>query len=324
MGCKKVSVVVPTFNRRETLKDTLNSLFNQTYPKDQYEIIICDDVRSKDGTEEMVQELMKTSPCELKYLKVRRNGPAAARNVGIENARGEIIGFTDDDCIASPKWIENAIPLFADETISGVQGCTVPLKPSLNRNKLFWKKRTNEITEQDDWYATCNIFYRKKSLTEIGGFDPRFFPGEDSDLAWSLLDKGHKIIFSRNVLVSHETIYISLLHYLKTLKKLEIFALFVKKHPTFRKKMILGFISTKKNLYPIFILLIIPSYLIGISISYALLGAIISYLWARVIVDYNIKMYPLRTLAFIKYFLIDSISLFYTLVGGFRYKCFVI
>jgi len=58
----KVSIVIPTFNRKESLKKTLESLFNQTYPKDKYEIIVCDDNKSTDGTEGMVKELMKNSP----------------------------------------------------------------------------------------------------------------------------------------------------------------------------------------------------------------------------------------------------------------------
>jgi len=62
-------------------------------------------------------------------VKSKYKGPAAARNVGIENADGEIIGFTDDDCVASPNWIENAVPFFDNETITGVQGCTLPLPP---------------------------------------------------------------------------------------------------------------------------------------------------------------------------------------------------
>jgi len=97
------------------------------------------------------------------------------------------------------------------------------------KNKIFWKEHTNKITEQDDCYATCNIFYRKKALIEVGGFDHRFFPWEDTDLAWSLLEKGYKIVFSKDMLVYHETNYISFPKYLKKLKKhQELFALFVK------------------------------------------------------------------------------------------------
>ena len=325
----KVSIVIPTYNRKESLKKALESLFNQTYPKAKYEIVICDD-KSTDETENMVKELMKVSPSVLRYFKSKSKykGPASAKNVGIENARGEILGFIDDDCIVSPDWIENAIPFFDDKTISGVQGCTLPLSPHSRKNRLFWMKHTNEITEPNDWYATCNIFYRKKALLEIGCFDPRFPKAylEDADLAWGLLDRGYEIIFSKNPLVYHETKYISLLKYLKLLKKRESFALFIRKHPAFRGKLVLRFIASKTNLYPIFILFAAFSYIIGSNIFFNIfmVAAIILYLWTRVITDSDIKMYPLRILAFIRYFLIDFISLYYTLKGVVRYKCFVI
>jgi len=279
----------------------------------------------------MVKELMNVSPCELRYFKVKSKykGPAPARNVGIENARGEIIGFTDDDCIVSPNWIENAIPFFNDKTISGVQGSTLLSQPYSKsiKNKLFWVRHTVEATEPNDWYATCNIFYRKKVLLEIGGFDPRFsMAREDVDLAWGLLDRGYKIIFSKNPLVYHEVRYISLLKYLKSLKQHESLALFIRKHPAFREKLVLRFIALKTNLYPIFILLATFSYVIGSMIFFNIfiVAAILLYLWARVITDTNIKMYPLRILAFIRYLLIDFISLYYTVKGVVRYKCFVI
>jgi glycosyltransferase involved in cell wall biosynthesis len=329
MDSIKVSIVIPTYNRKESLRKTLESLFNQTYPKDNYEILVCDDYKSTDGTENMMKELMNVSSCELRYFKVKSKykGPGPARNVGIENARGEIIGFTDDDCIVSPNWIENAIPFFDDKTISGIQGCVLPLSPHSIRNKLFWVRQIIEVTEPNDWYGTCNMFYRKKPLLEIGGFDPRFtIAREDVDLAWGLLDRGYKIFFSKNPLVYHEIRYISLLKYLKSLKQHESLALFIRKHPKYRKKLVLRFIALKTNSYAIFILLATFSYVIGYRMFFNILivAAIILYLWARVITDFNIKMYPLRILAFIRYFLIDFISLYYTVKGVIRYKCFVI
>ena len=326
----RVSIVIPTYNREDSLKKALKSLFNQTYPKDKYEIIVCDD-KSTDGTEKMVKELMKVSSSELKYFKVKSKskGPGPARNVGIENARGKIIGFIDDDCIiVSPDWIENAIPFFDDKTICGVQGCVLPLPPHSIKNRLFWMKHYNEITEPNDWYATCNIFYRKEALVEIGGFDPRFSKAflEDADLGLRIKDMGYKIIFSKKPLVYHMTDYRSLLQYLKSLKKHESLALFIRKHPVFREKLVLRFIAVKSNLYPIFILLAASSYVLGSILFFYifLIVAILLYLWARVITDSNIKMYPLRILGFIKYFPIDFTSLYHTLKGVVRYKCLVL
>ena len=103
-----VSVVIPTYNRKDMLKECLESLFNQTYPKERYEIIVVND-GSTDGTEEVLNEYAKKAPCAFKWFTQQNKGPCVARNLGVKNARGEIICFIDDDCVAEKKWIENLI-----------------------------------------------------------------------------------------------------------------------------------------------------------------------------------------------------------------------
>jgi glycosyltransferase involved in cell wall biosynthesis len=214
MSSKKVSIVIPTFNRKELLKETLKSRSNQTYPKDKYEIIVCDDNRSTDGTDEMIKELTKVSPCELRYFKVKSKykGPAYARNIGIENARGEIIGFTDDDCVASPTWIEQAVPYFEDRRIGAVQGCVLAHVYKANKlEKMFKVDIGITHTEDTGHYVTANMFYRKKVIIEAGCFDPELVRGEDTDLAYKVKGRGYEIPFCENVIVYHAVKYHQLL-----------------------------------------------------------------------------------------------------------------
>jgi glycosyltransferase involved in cell wall biosynthesis len=105
--------VIPTHNRSSSLKETLESLFAQTYPANKYEILVCDD-NSSDNTEEVVKEIMQNTQYNLKYIKVKSKikGPGKVRNAGINQSSGNIIGFTDDDCIVSKKWIETAVECF--------------------------------------------------------------------------------------------------------------------------------------------------------------------------------------------------------------------
>ena len=98
----QVSVVLATYNRKELLKECLESLFNQTYPKDRYEIIVVND-GSTDGTEEVLKEYAKKAPCIFKCFSQENKGVAAAMNLGIKNAEGDIVCFTADDCIADEK-----------------------------------------------------------------------------------------------------------------------------------------------------------------------------------------------------------------------------
>ena len=327
----KVSVVIPTFNRKDLLKETLKSLFNQTYPKDKYEIIVCDD-GSTDGTEEIVRELIKKSPCDLRYYKQKNRGPASARNLGIYNARGEIIGFTDDDCVVSSTWIEQAVPYFEDVKIGAIQGFVAPsiYKPG-RMEKIF--KIALGITHTHDTgrYVTANMFFRKKAILEAGCFDPEVVWVEDTDLAYRIKRIRYKILFSDNVIVYHAVQYISYLKYFKLLKKYEFAALQVKRYPEIRNTLYLGFIFRKQDAYPIFVMLTIISVVLNkilflnMYVTYLfLLFSIASYLWSRVFKDFHVKLYLLRVMAFIRNLVIDSLILYHILRGAIRYKCFVI
>jgi len=101
-----VSVVIPTYNKRDFLALTLASFSHQTHPPDNYEIIVVDD-GSGDGTQELIEAI--TLPCSLKYYKQENKGQATARNLGIMKADGEIIIFNDADVIPAPDFIESHV-----------------------------------------------------------------------------------------------------------------------------------------------------------------------------------------------------------------------
>ena len=326
----KVSIVIPTFNRKDLLKKTLKSLFNQTCPKDKYEIIVCDD-GSTDGTEEIVRELIKKSPCVLRYYKQKNRGVASAMNLGISNAKGDIIGFTGDDCIVSPTWIEQAAPYFEDEKIGGIQGIIEAQVDKANKlEKIFKFRYAVTHTEDVDWYAGANMFFRKKAIIEVGCFDLEVVWGEDTDLAYKVKRRGYEILFCEKknaMIVYHAVTYIGYLKFFKSLKKYEFSALHVKRHPEIRKSFYLGFIMRKQDVYPIFTILTIISAISNINIYFtytALLISIASYLWGRVFRDSHIGSYPIRIMAFIRNFIIDSLVLYHILRGSLRYRCFIV
>ena len=320
----KVTIVIPTYNRKEMLKETLNSLFNQTYSKDKYEIIVCDD-GSIDGTEEIVKELIKDSPCVLRYLKQENRGPASARNLGIDNAVGDIIGFTDDDCVVSNTWIENAVPYFNNKTVGGVVGSTRPQKSPTQ--EIFKAVHVMQIDEDEGSYATCNIFYSKNVLIEVGGFDTEFKRAfcEDTDLGWRIKNKNYRICFDENILVYHIVIYRSIIQHLKSLRKYESVVLLYKKHPEHRNNLFIGFIYNKKHIYPIFTILFVISYLYGSNLSYIfIIFTVLAYLWAHVFVDFKIKNYPKRVVSFVYHIIPDTVRLFHAIRGSIYYRYLLI
>ena len=113
---KTVSVIMPTYNKKMSLELTLTSFYNQSYPADRFEVAVIDD-GSQDGTDKLLSKL--APPFEMKVISQENKGRAAARNVGLKAAEGEIILFCDDDRVVEPSFIEEHVR-FHDEP-----GCVV-------------------------------------------------------------------------------------------------------------------------------------------------------------------------------------------------------
>jgi len=195
-----VSVVVATYNRKEQLKECLNSLFNQTYPKDRYEIIVVND-GSIDGTEEVLKEYERRAPCRFKWFTQKNQGVAVAMNLGIKNATGEIICFTGDDCVADKYWIEKLVDGFTDEKIGGVGGEIVAYNPKTLAEKYgnpFDQKRNAK-----EYLLTGNAAYKKHILEKIGGFDSNLRSLVDPDLGIRVKAEGYELKYVPGAIVYH-------------------------------------------------------------------------------------------------------------------------
>src|ERR1041384_8686802 len=101
----KITVVVCTYNRCESLPKTLESLMTLTVPEAiPWEILVVDN-NSKDATREVVKEFCRRAPDRARHLFESQQGLSNARNAGIREARGEILAFTDDDVTVRPHWL---------------------------------------------------------------------------------------------------------------------------------------------------------------------------------------------------------------------------
>ncbi len=255
-----VSIIVPTYKRRDLLKRLLNSLLQMSYPKNKYEVAVIGDSTYDDNTAEMVENLTTIAPFKLRYLECHHPSPSAKRNLGIKGARGAIIGFTDDDCVVDPDWISRAVPHFSDTSVAGVQGRTSIPPPGYLSPSYYY---ATGITEPG--YQTCNVFYRKRVLEEVGGFDERFtsISREDSDIAFTFLEKGYNITTASEVIVEHPVREGESWDLIKSAKRGLSDPLLFKKHPRLYRDNIGSVFS---NLYRLFYLL-----LTGI-ITFVLLG----------------------------------------------------
>jgi glycosyltransferase involved in cell wall biosynthesis len=199
-----VSVVVPTYNRASVLRRCLEALTAQEYPG-RLEIIVVDD-GSTDGTPQVVEEFASRG---VRYLRQANRGPAAARNRGIFAAGGEIIAFTDDDCLPPPDWVSRLVQGYLEHPeVAGVGGYLAP-PAEMRDNPIAQYERSlgrevygageEEIVAGFDCPAggTANMSYRRQVLEEVGGFDESFLyaAGEDADLKWRICQRGARLLY---------------------------------------------------------------------------------------------------------------------------------
>lgn len=225
---KRITVVIPTYNRADLLKRCLASLTEQEY--NNFEVMVVDD-GSKDRTKDVVNSFKER--LDLKYIFQENKGPASARNSGIKEASGDIIAFIDDDCIASRQWL-NAINKALAEKAVGIEGKTIP--------NYTISPFSHYVRNVDGGrYLSCNIAYKKEILRETcfdENFPVLYHFREDSDLAFSILEKGHVIKFVPEALVYHPPFRESWLKILNNKRRFFVDPLLFKKHPKMYKKYI--------------------------------------------------------------------------------------
>ena len=204
----KISIVIPTFNRLDSLKVVLPSLIDQTFPPEFYEILLCD-AGSSDGTPEWVAEL--AAP-QVRFLPGADSGRAGARNRGLNHATGEVILFTDADIIADSKLVEShALRHQRGTQPRAVVGNEVQVK-SLEEYEQFRldpaaHARHKPTRRHLPWhyFLTGNASAPRQLLLEVGGFDQAFqgYGHEDLELGYRLKKTGLTIEYAPEAVNYH-------------------------------------------------------------------------------------------------------------------------
>jgi glycosyltransferase involved in cell wall biosynthesis len=225
----RLSVVIPTYRRPDLLKRCLSALAAQTLDPRLYEVVVVDDGASL-GTWKTVRAVAAAAPIPaIRYFAApSRKGPAAARNLGWRAARGGIIAFTDDDCIPCSDWLAEGYAMFHDPAVSGSWGrIVVPLPEQPTDHDLNTKGLERSPC------ATANCFYTQPALASVGGFDERFTAAwrEDSDLQFTLLERGGRLLPCEQAVVVHPTRPASWGISLRQQRNNVFNALLFKKHP---------------------------------------------------------------------------------------------
>ena len=196
-----ISIVGPAYNSGKTIGECLSSLLNQT--KKPYEIIVVDD-GSEDRTKDIVRKFKNVT-----LLKQKHKGPAVARNIGAKRARGEILLFTDSDCIPDKDWVSEMTKPFKNKEIVGVQGRYETKQKGLiaRFTQLEIEDRYDRMRkfETIDFVGSYSAGYRKRTFIEFNGFDESFptASGEDPELSFKLSKANHKMVLNDKAVVYH-------------------------------------------------------------------------------------------------------------------------
>jgi glycosyltransferase involved in cell wall biosynthesis len=199
-----VSVIIPVFNDHERLKLCLQALESQTYPQDLYEIIVIDNA-SHERVEETVRQFRQVS---VAYEKQR--GSYAARNKGILLAKGEILAFTDSDCIPASDWIETGVRQLLSTPGCGLVAGRIevffnaPGKPNAVElyDSITFLQQQKYVREYH-FGATANLFALKKTFNEVGYFNDRLKSGGDMEWGHRVFSLGYPVIYADDSCVRH-------------------------------------------------------------------------------------------------------------------------
>lgn len=201
-------MVIPTYNCAKTIGLTLQSLFSLNYPRELYEVVIVDG-GSTDGT-----------PAEAAKYRVRvivEEGASAnrARNLGANASKGEILAFTDGDCLIPPDWLIKIAHNLQSSGFDCVGGMVEAansrrfLARYLDRSYLNAFPTASRFSVLNDlkpfsYLAACNMAIKRQAFLKIGGFDEEYRGGyDDLDFLAKALKAGCKVAYDPQVVVHH-------------------------------------------------------------------------------------------------------------------------
>jgi len=191
---QNISIIIPAYNSERVIARVLDALYKEQLCAEKQVIVV--DGYSKDSTVAIARKY----PVEL-YFNPKVHA-AAARNIGLKAAKGDIIAFTDSDCVPDEKWLQKIVASFENNPeIIGVGGRLIPLNPKNNIEKFAGNVFINEIMRFPDQsfkpsrkflpgsFITSNCAYKKYALTKVNGFNEFFANnGEDIDLFWRMMN----------------------------------------------------------------------------------------------------------------------------------------
>lgn len=197
-----VSIVLPVLNAEKTIGLVLQILAEQSYPAENYEIIVVDN-----GSSDRSVKIMTKFPVKLLH-ETRFPNSYCARNQGVLQARGDIIVFIDADCFPERDWLETLVRPFHDDSIGIVAGEVLSSHPS-NLIQRFYEFsglliQRHKVSHQVPAIGAGNVAFRRDIFDSVGLFDESFRWGGDNDFGRRVQEQtSYSIKFAPKALVYH-------------------------------------------------------------------------------------------------------------------------
>lgn len=205
-----ISVLIPTYNRPDSLKLVMEALKQQDLSHDVFEVILVDDA-SDQAVCDYQAEICNRLPFTLRYFRQNKTGPGAARNTALAHATADLVLFLDDDLIPEPGCLTAHVNFHSRQPDRAV--ClmgAVKMHPSLNKREQARQHETeipgtNEAPVWLDWYyyRTGNSSFKRGFLSPTPGFNTRMIAAEDTEFASRLHQQGLKLMFDPDIVVYH-------------------------------------------------------------------------------------------------------------------------
>lgn len=190
-----VDIVIPCYNSEKTLQQCINSIKSLKYPSDLINVIFVDN-GSADAT---VNIIISNN---YKYIVIDEHKVGLLRNSGAQCLVGDVIAFTDSDCILPEHWISDAIKKLDDSTVGAVGGGCIAPQDGTWMEKA-WVALQSEPVISVDTLPASNFIIKRDVFNLLGGFDVNIVSGEDDKLSTLLREKGYQLLSIKSCYVIH-------------------------------------------------------------------------------------------------------------------------
>jgi GT2 family glycosyltransferase len=316
-----ISVVIPTYRRPALLEKCLVALRRQALPQEAFEILVVSDGYDETTRQLVMLQAQAHPGLQLRYLYLpEKKGPAAARNLGWQQARAQLVAFTDDDTLPQEGWLQAYLAAYAQQELAAFTGKVIV---PLDKNPTDYAKNTAGLETAE--FVTANCCCTVQALQRTGGFDEAFRMAwrEDSDLHFKLLQKGIPVQHIAAAAIVHPVREAPWGVSIREQKKSMFNALLYKKFPELYRARIMA-----APLWNYYAMLLVFFLLIGcLAAGQWVSAAVAGILWLCLVAEFTARRLQgtSRHPNHIAEMLVTSavipfLSVYWTLYGSVRYK----